>query len=202
MNQLPELHSDELSLLQLLDAGFYSSQGSNNLIGQDANLGSMNWFNQPTINSNKPTNCQDEIFSDTESFTSSGSSVPSPGMIDNTEQQFAVQDDELTELSVKELNLKLKGQSKDFVKAVKKRRRTLKNRGYAHSCRMKRIEEKTDLVQNKEELESKIAELEKQITAVKSERDQYKRCYTDLVRRVMSKQRGYMAGQRNNSRLT
>lgn len=190
MNQLPELHSDDLSILQFLDTEFYTCEGSDNLIGQDANLGSTNWLNQPTINIKKPTNFQGEIFSDTESLTSSGSSAPSPGMIDNTEQLFTFQDNELRELSVKELNLKLKGLSKDAVKEVKKRRRTLKNRGYAHSCRMKRIEEKSDLVQNKEALESKIAELEKQITAVTSEKDQYKNCYEDLVRRVMSIQRG------------
>ncbi|XP_015590917.1 transcription factor MafK [Cephus cinctus] len=58
-----------------------------------------------------------------------------------------ISDDELVSISVRDLNrqLKLRGLTREQIVGMKQRRRTLKNRGYAASCRVKRIEHKDEL---------------------------------------------------------
>lgn len=53
----------------------------------------------------------------------------------------------MVSISVRDLNrtLKMKGLTRSEIVRMKQRRRTLKNRGYAASCRIKRIEQKDDL---------------------------------------------------------
>lgn len=182
--ELPQLR-EELSLLDLLEQNMVDGAASNgalsqgNIIKRDANLAST-WHNTPLLAYD-----QSEIFSDTESFTSCGSAVASPAVFEHTEQNHfsytELEDNELKQLSVKELNTKLKGQPKEAVKAAKKRRRTLKNRGYAHSCRIKRIREKSSLERSKEELQEIIASQRQQLASVADERDAYKRQFETII---------------------
>ena len=72
----------------------------------------------------------------------------------NQRVDVGLSDQELVTLSTKELNrmLKRKGISKERAKEIKKERRTLKNRGYAANCRVKREDEEKTLEQENERL--------------------------------------------------
>lgn len=76
-----------------------------------------------------------------------------------------IEDEQLIELSVKELNrhLKLSKMTKQQVLSMKQRRRTLKNRGYAACCRNKRFELKSDLENQRQLEQNAIMQLEAEI---------------------------------------
>jgi hypothetical protein len=70
---------------------------------------------------------------------SSKSSLPSPTIPGRTIIPD-LSDEELAQLSVRQLNMKLQGHDRNTVSALKQKRRTLKNRGYALNCRIRRIQ--------------------------------------------------------------
>ncbi len=190
---LPQLQSKEHSILELLeqtlvDGGEFYAQGLSSFVERDGNLAST-WHNALSLDGFGHHNIQE--YGIPRQLRNCSSFSPSPAAFDyNTEQNHFnfLQDHELKQLSVKELNLKLKGHPKEFVNRIKKRRRTLKNRGYAHSCRIKRLQEKSKLQRSKAELEVHIAEPQRQLTAVEDDRNLYKNRYETLVRRLLAMQ--------------
>merc|ERR1712141_758186 len=74
-----------------------------------------------------------------------------PGSMSPVKINCGISDEELVTLSVRDLNrhLKIRGLTREEITLMKQRRRTLKNRGYAASCRIKRLEQKSDLEQEK-----------------------------------------------------
>ncbi|EDO36725.1 predicted protein, partial [Nematostella vectensis] len=104
---------------------------------------------------------------------------------------LGVTEEELAELGVKELNrlLKSKGLSTEEQSRIKYRRRTLKNRGYAHNCRIKRISQKKSLEETNWELVQDLENLRKELEASKRERDMYKRKYENLYAMVMKQKK-------------
>ncbi|XP_043924391.1 transcription factor MafF isoform X1 [Protopterus annectens] len=89
-------------------------------------------------------------------------------------------DDELVTMSVRELNHHLRGLTKEDVIRLKQRRRTLKNRGYAASCRVKRVCQKEELEKQKSELEREVDKLARENANMKLELEALRSKYEAL----------------------
>lgn len=89
-------------------------------------------------------------------------------------------DNALLELSVKDLNILLKSLPPDERLKLKKRRRILKNRGYAANCRTRRMSQKEILELEKETLESDVKNLRYNNQMMKIKLDSIKERFKDL----------------------
>lgn len=100
-----------------------------------------------------------------------------------------ITDDELVSISVRDLNrtLKLRGLSRDEIVRMKQRRRTLKNRGYAASCRIKRIEQKDELESERSLEFNDMETMQDDTSVIRDETESWKNKYEALRKFAISK---------------
>lgn len=103
-----------------------------------------------------------------------------PNVPSNLTKKY-VDDDELITLDTKALNKRVKLLPKTVVDEIKHRRRTLKNRGYARSCREKKMTETESLQRSKTDLEKELAYKRVELELALLQRDEWKRKYELLA---------------------
>ena len=91
-----------------------------------------------------------------------------------------ISDDALLNLSVKDLNKLLKTLSQDERTKLKRRRRILKNRGYAANCRTKRMSQKERLQLEKVKLETEVRKMRHTNDMLKVKLDSINDRFNDL----------------------
>ncbi|XP_022063570.2 v-maf avian musculoaponeurotic fibrosarcoma oncogene homolog Gb isoform X2 [Acanthochromis polyacanthus] len=96
------------------------------------------------------------------------------------ENGTSLTDEELVTMSVRELNQHLRGLSKEEILQLKQRRRTLKNRGYAASCRVKRVTQKEELEKQKAQLQKEVDKLANENASMRVELDALRSKYEAL----------------------
>ena len=100
----------------------------------------------------------------------------------------AISDDDLVTLSVRELNRQLKssGLTKEEIVRMKQRRRTLKNRGYAASCRNKRLEVKGGLEGERQRVVMDLKRLRDGIDSIRDECQDLRSKFEELTNYCIS----------------
>ncbi|ETN57761.1 transcription factor MafK isoform X1 [Anopheles aquasalis] len=100
-----------------------------------------------------------------------------------------ISDDELVSITVRDLNrtLKMRGLTREEIVRMKQRRRTLKNRGYAASCRIKRIEQKDELETEKSQEWRDMEAMHDETGRLQEEVDSLRNKYEALRKFAISK---------------
>ena len=95
-------------------------------------------------------------------------------------KEINLTDEVLLSLPVKDLNSTLRSFSADEKCQIKRRRRMLKNRGYAKTCFKKRVQQKVDLEAETQQLRDDLEQLTSENDNLKRERDEARKKYTSL----------------------
>lgn len=98
-------------------------------------------------------------------------------------------DDELISISIRLLNQRLKNLPKTAAKQIRKRRRSLKNRGYATLCRQRRTALKESLEQQNQRLKLELKEARENLCNTLRDRDMYKKKFEQLQALYLSRKR-------------
>ncbi|XP_050527289.1 transcription factor MafB [Daktulosphaira vitifoliae] len=110
-----------------------------------------------------------------------------------------INDTMLLQLPVRDLNKKLQGVDKELVNKLKQKRRTLKNRGYAQSCRTKRMNQRIELENANHALVNELQKIKMELARVTQERDMYKQRCSALTNARESMNAAATASTNSNS---
>jgi hypothetical protein len=116
----------------------------------------------------------------TVSSTVSSPRSPPGHFLREDEEYSRVSDDQLTQMSARDLNKHFKEFTPVMITQLKKKRRTLKNRGYALNSRMKRVQQKADLEIERDSLREQLRERDSEVSHLKKQLDAYKRKVSTL----------------------
>lgn len=124
-----------------------------------------------TSNQSSPASFTEEEFSEEDKSFACSSSFHMPGAPVNI---LNISDDQLAQYSARDINRLCKGCPEEVVKQLKKRRRTLKNRGYASNSRVRRLQQKNELETTKNQLQIEVQKLRQEIIEMRKQRDYFK----------------------------
>uniref|UniRef100_A0A8C8S081 BZIP domain-containing protein n=1 Tax=Pelusios castaneus TaxID=367368 RepID=A0A8C8S081_9SAUR len=91
-----------------------------------------------------------------------------------------IPDEELIAMSAKELSQQLQGINRDEALWLRRRRRTLKNKGYAQISRFRKVQQRTALELEKDQLVQQVKLLKQKIARLTREKNAYKQKYEKL----------------------
>ncbi len=117
------------------------------------------------------TSFGDREFSDRSPFDASGMSDLDLGELNLK----GLTEEQLVSLSARDLNRLCRDMPEDVIKQLKKRRRTLKNRGYAYNSRVRRVSQKNVLEKERDDLVSQLGQMQERVKFLERELDQWKR---------------------------
>ena len=83
-------------------------------------------------------------------------------------------EEQLVSLTARDLNRLCRDMPDDVIKQLKKRRRTLKNRGYAYNSRVRRVTQKNVLEQERDDLKKQLHQMSDRCRLLERELEQWK----------------------------
>lgn len=113
------------------------------------------------------------INNDDDTSSESGDESPCPREANCKE----ISDEEIQNLRVKDLNKILRNISCEEAAKIRKRRRNLKNRGYAFNCRLRKQREHEDLINENISLKKQLEDGKFKLLKVWNEKEGYKKKY-------------------------
>ena len=106
-----------------------------------------------------------------------------------------ITDEEIANLRVSELNKYLRKIPWDEAARIRKRRRNLKNRGYALTCRLRKQQEHEDLINENTSLKKQVEDGKWKLLKILKEKEAYKRKYLQLQQSLAVPKQGMEASQ-------
>ena len=91
-----------------------------------------------------------------------------------------ISDEEIQSLRMQELNKLLRDLPRDQAARIRKRRRNLKNRSYALTCRLRKQREHEDLINENTSLKRELEDERRKLKNVWNEKEEYKKKYAQL----------------------